>query len=280
MSLNLLLQYLLPQHILSRLVANIANCRMPLIKNLIIRQYCKFYNIDMAEMLEPNPINYQTFNAFFIRALKPGARPITSDPKTIISPVDGKIGQIGQINANLLISAKGKTFTLEQLFADNEDATQFHNANFAVLYLAPSNYHRIHMPVSGKLLSMRYVPGKLFSVNPKTVDRIPGVFARNERIIITFDTAFGTMAMVLVGAMIVGSIETSWAGVVMPNKKKNIMNWDYTKQKIVFEHGSEVANFKLGSTVILLFPEKAMRWNQMAQKDAPIKMGQNLGTLF
>jgi len=280
MSLNLLLQYLLPQHILSRLVANIANCRTPLIKNFIIRQYCKFYRIDMADMLEPNPINYPTFNEFFIRALKPGTRPITNDQKTIISPVDGKIGQIGQINANLLISAKGKNFTLEQLFADNEDAALFHNANFAVLYLAPSNYHRIHMPVSGKLRSMRYVPGKLFSVNPKTVERIPGVFARNERIIVTFDTVFGTMAMVLVGAMIVGSIETSWAGVVMPNKQKSVMNWNYTKQEIVFEHGLEIANFKLGSTVILLFPEKAMQWNQTVQKDNPIKMGQNLGTLF
>jgi phosphatidylserine decarboxylase len=253
---------------------------MPLIKNFIIKQYCKFYSIDMADMLEPNPINYPTFNEFFIRTLKPGARPITNDQKTITSPVDGKIGQIGQINANLLISAKGKSFTLEQLFADNEDAAQFHNANFAVLYLAPSNYHRIHMPVSGKLLSMRYVPGKLFSVNPKTVDRISGVFARNERIIIKFDTVFGTIAMVLVGAMIVGSIETSWAGVVMPNKKKNIINWDYTEREIIFEHGSEVANFRLGSTVILLLPEKAMQWNQMVQKDDSIKMGQNLWTLF
>ncbi|CAL7963487.1 Phosphatidylserine decarboxylase proenzyme [Gammaproteobacteria bacterium] len=280
MSLNLLLQYLLPQHILSRLVANIANCRTPLIKNFIIRQYCKFYRIDMVDMLEPNPINYPTFNEFFIRALKPGARPITNDQKTIISPVDGRIGQIGQINANLLIGAKGKNFTLEQLFADNEDAARFHNANFAILYLAPSNYHRIHMPISGKLRSMRYVPGKLFSVNPKTIDRIPGVFARNERIIVTFDTIFGTMAMVLVGAMIVGSIETSWAGVVMPNKQRSVMNWDYTKREIVFEHGLEIANFKLGSTVILLFPEKAMQWNQMVQKGSPIKMGQNLGTLF
>ncbi|MEI8054477.1 MAG: archaetidylserine decarboxylase [bacterium] len=280
MSLNLLSQYLLPQHILSRLVANIANCRIPLIKNFIIKQYCKLYRIDMADMLEPNPINYPTFNDFFVRALKPGARPTTNDQKSVISPVDGKIGQIGQISTNLLIGAKGKSFTLEQLFANSEATKQFHNANFAVLYLAPSNYHRIHMPVSGKLHSMHYIPGKLFSVNPKTVDRIPGVFARNERVIATFDTVFGTMAMVLVGAMIVGSIETSWAGVVMPNKQKSTMDWDYTKREIIFERGSEIARFKLGSTVILLFPEKAMQWNQTAQKDNPIKMGQNLGMLL
>lgn len=280
MNLNLLLQYLLPQHSLSRLVANIANCRTPLIKNLIIKQYRKFYRIDMADMLEPNPVNYPTFNDFFTRALKPGARPITNDKKTIISPVDGKIEQIGQANINQLISAKGKNFTLEQLLACDKEAKRFYNANFAVIYLAPSDYHRIHMPISGKLCAMRYIPGKLFSVNPKTVNSIPDVFAKNERVIITFNTIFGTMIMVLVGAMIVGSIETTWAGVVMPNGQKNIMNWDYTKQEIIFEHGSEIAKFKLGSTAILLFPEKTMRWNQTIQKDDLIKMGQNLGALF
>lgn len=280
MNLNILLQYLLPQHILSRIVARIANCRIRPIKNFVINQYCKFYHIDMTDMVEPNSIAYPTFNEFFTRKLKPGSRPISSDDKSIVSPVDGKIGQIGAINKNLLVSAKGKNFTLEQLLADNKDATQFHNANFVVLYLAPSNYHRIHMPVRGKLRSMRYIPGKLFSVNPNTINRIPGVFARNERVVITFDTAFGIMSMILVGAIIVGSIETTWAGVVMPNKHKGVVNWDYTKQEIIFEPGSEVGSFKLGSTVILLFPEKTMQWNKTWQKDNPIKMGQNLGTLF
>lgn len=280
MSLNLLLQYLVPQHILTRLVAKIANCRIPLIKNFIIGQYCKFYCIDMSDTLEPNPTNYPTFNAFFTRALRPDARPITNDQKTIVSPVDGKIWQIGQINDNLLISAKGKNFTLEQLFANNEDATHFYNANFAVLYLAPSNYHRVHMPIKGKLHSMRYIPGKLFSVNPNIANLIPGVFAKNERIVVTFDTVFGTMAMILVGAMIVGSIKTSWAGVITPNKQKSIINWDYTKQEIVFERGLEIGGFELGSTVILLFPEKTMRWNQTLQKNNSIKMGQSLGTLL
>lgn len=280
MSLNLLLQYLLPQHILTRLVAKIANCRIPLIKNFVISQYCKFYHIDMTDALEPNPANYPTFNEFFTRALRPGARPITNDQKTIISPVDSKIWQIGQINNDLLISAKGKNFTLEQLFVNNEDAARFYNANFAVLYLAPSNYHRVHMPIKGKLRSMRYIPGKLFSVNPNTANLIPGVFARNERVVVTFDTVLGTMAIVLVGAMIVGSIKTSWAGMITPNKQKSVINWDYTKQEIVFERGLEIGGFELGSTVILLFPEKTMQWNRPLQKDNSIKMGQSLGTLL
>jgi len=277
MILTLLLQHLLPQHILSRLVAKIANCRVRSIKNFVISQYCKFYNIDMTDMSEPDPINYSTFNDFFTRALKSGARPITNDEKVIISPVDGKIWQIGKINDNLLINAKGKGFTLEQLLVDKENSIRFRNANFAVLYLAPSDYHRIHMPINGKLSSMRYVPGKLFSVNPKIVDYIPDVFAKNERVILTFDTVFGSMVMILVGAIIVGSIETTWAGVIMPNKQKSITNWDYADQEISFAHGSEIGRFKLGSTVILLFPEGVMQWNKALQKDASIKMGQSLG---
>ncbi|EKE01167.1 MAG: hypothetical protein ACD_21C00201G0005 [uncultured bacterium] len=277
MFLNLLLQYLLPQHILSRLIAKIANCRIRLIKNLFISQYCKFYRIDMTDMLEPNPLNYQTFNDFFSRALKPGARPVTDDKNVIISPVDGRVLQIGKVSANLLIGAKGKNFTLEQLLADNEDAVRFHNANFAVLYLSPSDYHRIHMPVRGKLCSMRYVPGRLFSVNPNVINQIHDVFARNERVIITFETVLGPMIMVLVGAIIVGSVETTWGGVVMPNSQNSVINWDYTKQEIIFERGAEIGGFKLGSTVILLFPEKTMEWNKLSQ-DAAIKMGQDLGT--
>lgn len=280
MTLNLLLQYLLPQHCLSRLAAKIANCRVRLIKNFIITQYCKFYRIDMTDTLESNPTAYPTFNEFFTRTLKPGARPITNNSKDIISPVDGKIWQIGMVNDNLLITAKGKHFTLAQLLGDNADALRCQNAHFTILYLAPSNYHRVHMPTQGKLRSMRYIPGKLFSVNPKIINSIPGVFARNERIVLTFDTAAGVMIMVLVGAIIVGSIETKWAGTVMPNKHQHIVNWDYTKQTINFELGSEIASFKLGSTVILLFPEKTIQWDQTQQKDHPIQMGQRLGALL
>jgi phosphatidylserine decarboxylase len=231
----------------------------------------------MTDMLEPNPNAYENFNAFFTRALKPNARPINTNAQTIISPIDGKIGQIGTVNNNLMITAKGKSFTLDQLLANNQEALLFRNANFAVLYLAPSNYHRIHMPTQGKLRSMRYIPGKLFSVNPNIVNCIPGVFAKNERVIINFATTFGPMTLILVGAMIVGSIETPWAGVVMPNNHEDVTAWDYTDQNIIFEPGQEIGNFKLGSTVILLFPEKTMHWDKIWQIDRSIKMGQNLG---
>lgn len=277
MSLSLLLQYILPKHILSRLIAKIANSQLSFVKNSIIKLYCKFYQIDMEETLEPNCLNYPTFNDFFTRALRPEARPITNDPHAIISPVDGKIYQIGDTNKNLLINAKGKAFTLEQLLADNKDASQFYHANFAVLYLAPHNYHRIHMPIAGKLQSMRYIPGKLFSVKPKIVECIPNLFAKNERVVAIFDTVLGPVAIILVGAMIVGSIEINWEGIITPNKEKNIINWDYTNKNINFALGEEIGRFKLGSTVILLFPEKTMQWQKTLQTGSPIKMGQELG---
>lgn len=280
MYINLLLQYLLPKHILSRLIAKIANCRLHLIKNFIINLYCKFYPIDMTDAVESNPLNYPTFNDFFIRALKPDARPLASDAKTIISPVDGKIWQIGKIENNLLINAKGRGFTLEQLLADNKDALQFYNGDFAVLYLAPYNYHRIHMPISGKLHHMRYIPGKLFSVNPCITNHIPDVFAKNERAVSVFDTAIGPMALIMVGAIIVGSIETKWEGIITPNKQKELMTWDYDNQNLSFDRGIEIGNFKLGSTVILLYPKNTMKWLESLQQDTPVKMGQPLGTLL
>jgi phosphatidylserine decarboxylase len=180
---------------------------------------------------------------------------------------------------NQIINAKGKGFSLEQLIANKKEAAYFRNSNFAVLYLSPSDYHRVHMPVRGRLVSMRYVPGSLFSVNPNIVDHIPDVFAKNDRVIISFDTAFGVMAMILVGAIIVGSVETMWEGVVMPNKQKGIVDWNYSGQEMVFERGMEVGGFKLGSTVILLFPEKTMQWSKRLQKDTVLKMGQDLGSI-
>jgi len=279
MSFNLFLQYLLPKAILSRLMAKIANCRVPLVKNFIIKQYCRFYRIDLSEALESSYSNYITFNDFFTRALKTDSRPIVNDKGTIISPVDGKIWQIGEVSTNR-INAKGKSFTLEQLLADNKDASQFCDANFAVLYLAPYNYHRIHMPIDGKLRSMRYVPGKLFSVNPNIVNHIPDVFAKNERVISMFDTSLGQIAVIFVGAIFVGSIETKWAGLVTPHSQRNLTNWNYSEQNIIFGRGMEIGSFKLGSTVILLFPKGTIKWNECLKTDIPIKMGQSLGGII
>lgn len=273
-------QYLLPKHFVSRLVAKIAAIRLPVIKNFIITQYAKFYCIDMAEALEPNLSNYSTFNDFFTRALKPNARPITADPRVIISPVDGKILQFGTFNAEKMIYAKGKNFTLEQLLAADEDAAKFQGAEFAVLYLAPYNYHRIHMPLRGKLLTMRYIPGTLFSVNPDVVARIPDVFARNERVVAIFDTAIGVVAVILVGATIVGGIETAWAGAITPSMEKKINSWDYKNENIVFERGIEIGRFQLGSTVILLLPPKTTKWCEVLQEGVKIKMGWELGKIL
>ena len=282
MNLNLLLQYILPHHLLSRFIALFANCQIGWLKNLIIVTYCKFYNIDatcMVEMLETNPLKYRTFNEFFIRTLKPGARLIDQDKHKIMSPVDGKIWQIGKIDGQLLIQAKGRGFTLEQLLVNKQEALEFTQANFAVLYLAPYNYHCIHMPVAGRLLSMRYIPGKLFSVNPDIIANIPDIFAKNERVVVTFATEFGNMVMVLVGAMIVGSIETVWHGSVTPNQSKQVTDWDYSGKEIMFAKGEQIAHFKLGSTVILLFPENSIAWQEQLQQFDKIQMGQNLGHL-
>lgn len=233
----------------------------------------------MAEMLEVNPVKYPTFNAFFIRALKPGVRLIDQDKHKIMSPVDGKIWQIGKVDNQLLIQAKGKGFTLEQLLASKQEALEFTHANFTVLYLAPYNYHCIHMPVAGKLLTMRYIPGKLFSVNPSIIASIPDIFAKNERVVLTFATEFGNMVMVLVGAMIVGSIETVWHGLVTPTQNQKVTEWDYSKQEIMFAKGEQIAHFKLGSTVILLFPENVIAWQEQLQQFDKIQMGQDLGVL-
>lgn len=280
MSFNHFFQHLLPQHILSRLVAKIANCRSPLIKNLIITLYCKLYPIDMTEALETNPLAYPSFNDFFTRPLKIGARPITTDQSAIVSPVDGRIWQIGTATNSQLIDAKGRGYTLEQLLANQNDAPQFYNGNFAVLYLAPYNYHRIHMPIQGRLRYMRYIPGKLFSVNPSVVDHIPDIFAKNERVVAIFDTVLGPMALIMVGAIIVGSIDTAWEGTITPTKQKEIINWDYKNQELTFDRGIEIGSFKLGSTVILLYPQNTMKWNADLHQNTGIKMGQTLGALL
>lgn len=280
MSLNLILQYVIPHHILSRLVAKIANCHIGFIKNFIIHNYCKFYHIDLKDALEENYLNYPTFNAFFTRYLKPQARPIADDPQTIISPVDGKIWQIGKFDNKRLINAKNHAFTVRELLADPNEANLFTEGNFAVLYLAPYNYHRIHMPIDGKLKSMRHIPGKLFSVNPKIAAELPNLFAKNERVVNIFETVLGPVALIFVGAMIVGSIETAWAGTITPRKKQQLAFWDYNNQNITFKKGEIIGSFKLGSTVILLFPKNTVDWHNIYTTDTVINMGQSLGTIL
>ena len=278
MSIFLLSQYLLPQHFLSRLLGKIARCQWPWLKNLIIKNYCKFYRIDLSEAQENDYRNYRSFDDFFTRPLKPRARSLTTEANTIISPVDGIVYQLGKIFQGQMICAKGKGFTLEQLLGSSAEAALYAGGDFMVIYLTPSDYHRIHMPLAGKLGSMRYIPGKLFSVNPSIIEVIPDIFARNERVVVNFSSPLGPTTMVLVGAMVVGSISTSWAGMVVPRTPIQITNWDYAAEQREFSLGDEIGQFHLGSTVILIFPKDSVCFSDHLVECTRIKMGELLGT--
>jgi phosphatidylserine decarboxylase len=278
-------QQMLPQHFLSRLVAKLANCRISWLKNFLINIFIKYYGVTMQEAAEPNPNNYADFNSFFTRALKNNARSITLNPQTILSPVDGQISQFGIISAGKILQAKGKDFSVEQLLADVGAAKDFLNGSFITLYLAPKDYHRVHMPVAARLQKMLYVPGKLFSVNRLTSEYVQDLYARNERVVTIFEvgvegavaeTKF-KMAMVLVGAMIVAGIETSWAGQVMPQDA--IQNWDYAAQNITLAQTVEMGRFKLGSTVLLLFPPNIVTWHEELKIGGVVRMGEILGQI-
>lgn len=276
---QLLLQYLLPHHIVSRLAGIVARCRIKWLKNFLIKKFIVHYQVNMEEAAEPNPENYSTFNSFFIRALKPGARHIIATEKAVISPVDGTISQIGKIEKNHLLQAKGKQYTLKKLLVVPEIAEQFFDGSFATLYLSPKDYHRIHMPITGKLHHMIYVPGSLFTVNELAVKNITQVFGRNERVINVFDTMIGPMAVILVGAMIVGSIATSWQGIVAPPCKKCPQMWRYIDQNIVLQRGDELGHFQLGSTVILLFAKDALQWVDTLKCSDKVQMGNMIGKI-
>ncbi|MCL5260360.1 MAG: archaetidylserine decarboxylase [Gammaproteobacteria bacterium] len=277
MRFAIIIQYITPQHLISRLIGKLASSHLPWLKNLFIKIFLQKYPVNMQEAIEPNPFNYKTFNDFFTRALKEEARPIAHIKNSYISPVDGTILQFGNIEEEL-IKAKGFAFTANTLLGDKAIAEKFRNGNFLVIYLAPHNYHRIHLPIYGKLENMFYVPGKLFSVRPEHIDTIENIFARNERVVNIFSTSAGTMAVVLVGAMIVGSIETTWHGVVTPNSSSQIASWDYTKQYYTFDQGTEIGKFKLGSTVILLFTKDTITWSDKIKINQPIKMGEIIGS--
>ena len=279
--LFVLSQYVTPQLAVSRLAGRLADSEStPALKNRVIKWFIGRYGVNMSEAAEPDFTAYPTFNAFFTRALKPGARTIDPAPETLTSPVDGAISQIGQISTDRVFQAKGQSFSLTELLGgDDERAEPFREGEFATIYLSPKDYHRIHMPMAGTLKEMVYVPGKLFSVNPVTAENVPNLFARNERVACLFDTEAGPMAMVLVGAMIVGSVETTWGGVVAPNSGK-VTQWQYSGEDAVrFEKGQEMGRFRLGSTVVLVMPKGAVKWqpNQVAEKT--VQLGEAFGKL-
>ncbi len=272
------LQYCIPKHALTRLMGKLAAYEGGKLTTTIIRWFIKQYNVNMAEARIPDPAAYSTFNSFFVRELMEGARPINNDSHIISHPADACVSQFGLIKAGRLFQAKGHYFNAcELLGGDSDLADKFMGGEFATLYLSPSDYHRVHMPCDGVLRQMIYVPGDLFSVNPLTAANVPNLFARNERVICVFDTEFGPLAQVLVGATIVGSIETVWAGTVTPPTGPEIRRWNYPttgEQAINLKKGQEMGRFKLGSTVINLFPKDSIRFVENMQPHQVTRMGQ------
>ena len=272
-------QYLLPQHLLSTLMGRIAESHQPWLKNFLIRRFMKVYNIDLQEAVTQNPYDFPTFNSFFIRELKPELRPICPGKQDIASPVDGTISEIGYINQNQLLQAKNHYFDLETLLGNDKKLAQlFYNGAFATLYLAPHNYHRVHMPSTGQLEKTIYVPGKLFSVNRMTTELIPGLYSRNERFISIFNTDAGKIAVILVGAMIVGSIQTVWMRAPIAHSSK-IITEEFSNGPHLTK-GDQLGFFSLGSTVIILSQQNTIEWSPSLQSNSLIKVGQFLGKVI
>lgn len=262
--LKIQLQYVLPKHLISRLVGKLAEADAGKVTTALIKLFIKQYKVDMSEALYEQPEHYRSFNEFFTRPLKPGCRVIEPDDNILTHAVDGTVSQFGAIVDDTIFQAKGHNFSLTALLGGTPDlAAPFKSGKFATIYLAPRDYHRIHMPIDGTLTDMVYVPGELFSVNPLTAENVPGLFARNERVVAIFDTAVGKMAMVLVGATIVASIETVWAGTVTPPAGKNVTHWRYDNAKhepIFLKKGEELGRFKLGSTIVACFEDESIEF--------------------
>lgn len=274
---KILMQYMLPKHLLTRLVGLFADARLGRITTYAIQKFVQIYQVDLDEAAQKVK-DFTTFNEFFSRALKSGVRPIDTDKNSVVFPVDGRISAYGQLKDNLQMQAKGHYFTVEALLASEENGKTFHNGEFITVYLSPSDYHRVHLPVSGKLLEMTYIPGKLFSVNPLYTSQIPELFSRNERVVCLFETELGKMAVVLVGAAIVRSIMTTWAGVVAPNRSSEIVTFDYREQSISLNKGDEIGRFLMGSTVICLFENGKVLLDTSLQNEQQVRMGQRMGT--
>nr|WP_167369161.1 archaetidylserine decarboxylase [Pseudomonas punonensis] len=278
--LFILSQHLIPHHLLSRLIGCAAECRAAWFKNRLIAWFAKQYQVDMSEAQVEDLSAYEHFNAFFTRALKDGARPLDNQPGAVLCPADGAISQLGRIEHGRVFQAKGHSYSVTELLGgDSERAALFMGGDFATVYLSPKDYHRVHMPLAGTLREMIYVPGRLFSVNQTTAENVPELFARNERVVCLFDTERGPMAVVLVGAMIVASIETVWAGLITPPKRelKTVRYDEAARAPISLEKGAELGRFKLGSTAIVLFGPEQVKWAEELGANSPVRMGQLLG---
>ncbi|WP_413113833.1 archaetidylserine decarboxylase [Thaumasiovibrio sp. DFM-14] len=279
--LKITFQYLLPKHAITRLAGKVAAWKGGNITTSIIKGFIRQYNIDMTEAADADPAAYPTFNQFFVREMKSGARPIDDNSNSLCFPADACVSQFGPIANDQLIQAKGHTYNVCELVGGNKTlAAQFTDGHFATLYLSPRDYHRVHMPCDATLRQMVYVPGDLFSVNQLTAEHVPNLFARNERVVCLFDTEHGPMIQILVGATIVGSIETVWAGTVTPPTGSMIRRWDYPQDgsdAIHLKKGEEMGRFKLGSTVINLFPKDMMQFESSMAVNSVTRMGQTYG---
>nr|VFJ49670.1 MAG: phosphatidylserine decarboxylase [Candidatus Kentron sp. DK] len=293
-------QYLYPGHLLSRLLWQAARIRSSGIKERQIRWFIHRYQVDMGEAIHPNPATYPDFNSFFTRALHPAARPMAPDGDAVISPADGHVSQFGTIKGAKAVQAKGRDYSVEALLGDGAGdensprsplASLFPDGQFITVYLSPRDYHRVHMPVAGHLREMRYIPGRLFSVDAATTRVIPRLFARNERVVLLFHTKIGPMALIMVGAVLVGSMETVWAGTVAPARRAVDLpagsRWRTAGSHVrshlyedgpEFERGQEIGRFNMGSTVIVLFPPETVRWDESLYSGALVRMGESVGS--
>jgi phosphatidylserine decarboxylase len=270
-------QYVLPKRLLTQFAGAVANLRGGAFTHALIRRFIAKYGVNMEEAANPRVESYATFNDFFTRPLRVGARPLADVP--FVCPVDAAVSQFGPIEHDQIFQAKGHSYSTTALLAgDAALARQFDHGHFATLYLAPKDYHRIHMPCDGRLVKMAYVPGALFSVNPVTARHVPGLFARNERVVCVFDTPHGPFVNVLVGATIVGSIATTWHGVVNPPRTRDVREWHYADQNIELRRGQEMGRFLLGSTVVMLFPKNVLAFMPDWAPSRPVRLGEPMAT--
>ena len=274
------LSWVLPHRLLSAIARSAAYSTRPWLKQALIDTVTRRFGVDLDEAAQPDPTAYPTFNAFFTRALKPGARVPDPDPRALLMPADGRISQLGRIETDgRIFQAKGRSFTAAQLLGDAEAARVFAGGSFATVYLSPRDYHRVHMPWTGTLRETVHVPGRLFSVGTEAVRDVPGLFARNERLVCHFDTDFGPMASVMVGALLVSGVETVWSGVEIPDYADEVVRRDWRGQGIVLERFAERARFNYGSTVIVLLPPGAATLSPELAAETPVRLGQTLARL-
>jgi len=277
-ALTTLPQYILPHHALSKMMSKLTHCENKAWKNLFIKQIIRHYGVNMNEALEQDINAFKSFNHFFTRELNPDVRPLATERNAIVSPADGVVSQAGSITEGKIFQAKGKSYTATDLLGgDAERAEPFNNGVFTTIYLSPKDYHRLHMPLTGTLREMVHIPGRLFSVNTATTNSVPGLFARNERVVAIFDTDAGPMALVLVGAIFVSSIETVWHGVVTPPSISTVQSWQYQDNAPTLKIGEEMGRFNMGSTIIVLFGKDKAQWDSALTAEKTVKLGERIG---